>query len=710
MNIVNRLTVRHLRLNRSRTLMTILGIMLSVAMVCAVAGFVASMHDVLLRQTKEKGDYHIVYADVTPETAAEISGEELFSAHYTQDSDTPDRVNLYLRLAKPGRDVKDVADRVSQKFGAGQYGINYELLALEGIMIHKSVIIGFIGVGAIAITIIMAGSIIVISNAFYISATERVRQFGLLKSVGATSGQIGRSILFEALVLAAISIPLGIALGFLIDAFVLRVTNFLLLDLSSLNNGAFSFRVVFYPLIPVISLLVALLTILISAWLPARKAAKTTAIEAIRQTKDIKISGKRVKTSPVVRKLFGFEGTLAAKSLKRSRGKYRATVISLTVSIVMFVSMWSLVDIMKKDAEMQYGGLDFDAVVITQGDLETADKSDALLRTIPDATFQKIQQTHFATTAPKGFVTERMFPGAEGELDWDLNLYAMPDADFAALAPIAEGEIPGVLINTTGALKKDGKVQEFVPYEAPIGTKLSLEHRWVNEETKTFGDVTIAATIDKIPDSIPEAMFSGGVINILVPESIYRSLYQADNSRTAYAVTARDPQAFCDSAEELLLPLGETIQIQNIAQSTRINQNILLVIMLFGYGFIGMLSLIAVTSAITTISTGMELRRQEFAMLYSAGMTPRGMDKMLHLEGLLYGIKSLAFGLPIGVGLSIAMHRMMENVFVFRYALPWDAMLISAAAVLTLTFSTMQYGKRKFRKVSIVDAIRSEIA
>ncbi|SBW07575.1 membrane hypothetical protein [uncultured Eubacteriales bacterium] len=709
MNIVNRLTVRHLRLNRSRTLMTIMGIMLSVAMVCAVAGFVASVHDLLLRQIKQKGDYHVVYTNVTKEIATEISSEEIFSTHYTKDSDTPGHVNLYLRFASPGRDVNNVASQISQKFGVEKYGLNYELLGLEGIMIHKSVIVGFIGVAVIAVAIIMTGSIIVISNAFYISATERVRQFGLLKSIGATSGQIGRSILFEALTLAAISIPLGIALGFLIDIFVLWVTNYLLVDLNRLNNGTFSFRVVFHPLIPIISLLVALLTILISAWLPARKAAKTTAIEAIRQTKDIKISGKRIKTSPAVRKLFGFEGTLAAKSLKRSRGKYRATVISLTVSVVMFVSMWSLVDIMKKDAEMQYGGLDFDVLVMTQGDLETVDKADAFLRTIPDAAFRKVQETSFSTTAPKGFVTERMLSGAEGETERDLNLYAIPDADFVALAQVKEGEIPGVLINTTGALRKDGQVQEFVPYEASVGTKLPLERGRENEEKKTYGDVTIAATVDKIPDSIPAIIFNGNLINIMVPESIYRTLFQANNSRTAYAVTAQDPQAFCDSAEELLLPLGETIQIQNVAQSAHINQNIVLIIMLFGYGFIGMLSLIAVTSAITTISTGMELRRHEFAMLYSAGMTPRGMDKMLHLESLLYGIKSLAFGLPIGVGLSIAMHRMMANVFVFRYALPWDAMLISTIAVLMLTFSTMQYGKHKFRKVSIVEAIRSEI-
>jgi putative ABC transport system permease protein len=141
---------------------------------------------------------------------------------------------------------------------------------------------------------------------------------------------------------------------------------------------------------------------------------------------------------------------------------------------------------------------------------------------------------------------------------------------------------------------------------------------------------------------------------------------------------------------------------------TRLNRNITLIFMLFGYGFIAMLSLIAVTSVIATISTGMALRRQEFAMLYSAGMTPGGMNKMLNLESLMYGLKFLLIGIPVGLALSYLIYRAMGATAEFAFALPWIAVAISTLAVMLLTFSTMRYGKRKLRRISIVEAIRNE--
>jgi putative ABC transport system permease protein len=122
-----------------------------------------------------------------------------------------------------------------------------------------------------------------------------------------------------------------------------------------------------------------------------------------------------------------------------------------------------------------------------------------------------------------------------------------------------------------------------------------------------------------------------------------------------------------------------------------------------------MLSLIAITSVITTISTGMALRRQEFAMLYSAGMTPKGLNKMLNLESLLYGIKSLSIGVPAGLAVSYLIYTAMAESIEFAFKFQWNAVAVSAAAVMLLTFGTMRYGKRKLRKISIVEAIRGEV-
>lgn len=713
MNIVNKLTVRHLCKNRSRTLITIMGIMLSVAMVCAVAGFVMSLHDMLLRTIKEsKGDWHIAYIDVTEETATKIADEVVYNKYYTKPGDTAGLVNIYLRLANPKRDCQDVARGIAEKYNVTVWGGNTELLALEGVISqdHDNVMKTITAIATIAIIIIVVGSVIVIANAFYISSSERVRQFGLLKSVGATKSQIGRSILFEAFLLAVAAIPLGIALGFLIQVVVLWLTNGLLVELSAINNGAFSFRVVFNPIIVCISVAIAAVTLLISTWLPASRAAKTSPIDAIRQTKDIRIRQRQLNTSPLTELLFGFEGTLASKSLKRSRGKYRATVISLTVSIVLSISVSSLVWVMNKGVEMEYGGYDFDVLITCHGELKTIDEADKLLNTVSDITLKKVQMMRYETRVPDAFMTEKARESVTTENGYGLLIHSLPDEQFAKLTPVTESERTGILINTTGAFTSNGRLVEYTPYNCSIGTELPIGFWEQSDTPELFGSVTITAVINEIPESIPASLFDGSLINIIVPESAYRELYRDDNSFTYYAVIVTNSDAFCENVEELLLPLGDVVSVWNLSQMTRLNRNLVLVVMLFGYGFIAMLSLIAVTSVISTISTSMALRKQEFAMLYSAGMTSGGMSKMLNLESLLYGVKSISIGLPIGVGLSYLIYWAMSGTVEFAYQLPLSSMLVSSAVVMLLTFVTMRYGKRKLSKISIVEALRSEVA
>ena len=723
MNIVNKLTLRHLRLNRGRTLITILGIVLSVAMVCCVAGFLLSLRDLGLQEVKNrKGDWHVAFIDVTPEAAELIASESnsasfntitsdsVFASYYTDGGNADGLVNVYLRLDKPGRDILDFAEELADRYGVFDWRINKELLALEGVIPYDNVMKTFIIIAVIAIIVIVVGSIIVIANAFYISASERVRQFGLLKSTGATSGQLMRSILFEALVLTVIALPIGIATGFLIQAAVLWLTNNLLFEIFAINvhNTTLAFRVVFNPLIIYISTAIAVLTVLVSAWLPALRAAKTSPIDAIRQSKDIQIRPKRMKTSRLTQILFGFEGTLAAKSLKRSRGKYRATVISLTVSIILFISISSLVWVMNESVEMMYGGYNLDVLLKTGCDLERMDGIKQTLETIPNNGIHMVQRTCFETLVPDGFFTDKALNSLTDTNMYGILVFPIPDDEFSKIVSQPQGKTDGILINTTGSYTKNGKLHVYTPYNYRVGTQFPLSGRGPDYELHDYGTITIAATIDKIPSHMIAPLFEGNYINVLVSETVYKDLQQIDRTFAYFAILADDPDAFFDTANELLKPHSEYFSIVNVSQATRFNRNITLIFMLFGYGFITMLSLIAVTSVISTISTGMTLRRQEFAMLYSAGMTPEGMNKMLNLESFLYGLKSLIIGTPVGLALSYLIYVAMGATADFAFELPWSAITISAAAVMLLTFGTMRYGKRKLSRVSIVEAIRNE--
>ena len=718
MNIIHKLTLRHLRRNLGRTAMTVVGIMLSVAMVCAVAGFTLSMREMLRESIiASRGDYHVAFFEVTPETAAQIAEQPVFETYFTRESDTEGLVSVYLRLANPDKHYMEIVNDISNSYATQGHSINTELLALEDVIAQDRVMKTILILGTIAILIIVAGSVIVIANAFYISAQERVRQFGLLKSAGATKSQIGRSILFEAFLLAVFAIPLGIALGFAIQWAVLALTNGLLTELNELNSNAIHFRVTFDPIIPLISTGIAALTLLISAWGPARRAAKTSAIDAVRQTKDIRNHSKPLKTSRLIQMLFGFEGTLAAKSLKRSRGKYRATVLSLVVSVVLFVSMSSFVWVLNKSVDMEYGQYDFEVLVSVSGGLDTLDEADRLLRSLPNADITRMQRMMFHTSVDMNTLTERALAVYEQNLMsyaefGYLSLISVPDDVFLQHAPIPQGNIGGILVNTTGSIRENGKTVEYAPFIFEPGMAFPL----LDYESNIMDMITVEAQTKEIPKNIPSILFVGQTLNLLVAETAYRDVCRLLEEAyiggiyTAFAVTTNNPEAFCTAAREILSPLGTFTFVQDISQMTRMTRSITQIISLFGYGFIAMLSLIAVTSVIATISTGMALRRREFAMLYSAGMTSAGMKKMLNLESFLYGLKSLAIGLPIGWGLSYLIHLGMSNMAEFAYQPPWSATLISVAAVLLLTFSTMRYGKHKLNKVSIIEALRNETA
>ena len=236
--------------------------------------------------------------------------------------------------------------------GSITWNLNYELLRYYGYSGESRYNDVMYSLAVILIGIIMFGSISLIYNAFSISVSERTKQFGLLASIGATKRQLTGSVLFEALFLGCIGIPLGILSGltgigitlYLVKDMVGNILGIVsttyegqrLLSMGPAEEVSLAMHPSFGALAAAI--LISLATILISAYIPVRRAMRRPAIDAIRQTGDIAIRPGRVKTSWLTQKLFGFEGTLATKNYKRSRKKYRATVISLFLSIVLFIS------------------------------------------------------------------------------------------------------------------------------------------------------------------------------------------------------------------------------------------------------------------------------------------------------------------------------------------------------------------------------------
>ena len=213
----------------------------------------------------------------------------------------------------------------------------------------------------IIIIIVMLASVFVIRNSFAISITEKTSMYGMLASVGATKRQIRRNVLFEGFILGLIGIPLGILLGLGVNAILIAILNSVLGDM--LSGASFVFVT---PTIPIIcAIVLSAVTIFLSSFFIALRASRIPPLVAIRGNKDIKVkNNKPYRTSKLTKKLFGVGGEIASKSLKRSRKKYRTTVISIVVSVAMFIAVSAFMDYGMTFTDHYYGNADYSYMVV----------------------------------------------------------------------------------------------------------------------------------------------------------------------------------------------------------------------------------------------------------------------------------------------------------------------------------------------------------
>jgi putative ABC transport system permease protein len=714
------LAVRQLVQNRKRTLITLIGIILSVSMVTAVTGFVVSTRDMMrLTYIAHSGDYHTAVYPVTAGQAAAVAADSRVESSYTQPHETDGRTVLFFRLENAKRDYAQVSETIAADHGIEEewFSYNQELLAVEGVVAADASLMTMYGTAAVLGAIIMLGSIIVIANAFYISASERTQQFGVLKSAGATKEQIRWTVLAEGFALSVIAIPLGIAVGFGVEAIALAIANSFLLELSALNEGMFHLRVLFSGWAIAGTVAISLVTVFLSAWVPAGRAAKITAIEAISRATDIAVRPREVKTSPLVAKLFGFEGSLAAKALKRSRGKYRATVISLVVSVALFILGSGFGDMVTVATDIIYRDFGINVIMqarevdaasisaITDGLAELPGELSATKFIYADAEVSGDILTPDARRYWEGPAMESALnPGS------NIRLIALSDNEFVKLCELAgitpeavtTASLQGILVNYDVA-EGAGRRAIYRPFEYESGMSLN-----VTVPDGSVQALELVAAADNITTGI--APYTNSYkMNIVLPASAVEGLAgDAPYSQVYWVANAEDSGVYTDLAYDVfesVWPEGR-YTVLDYDQNARFMRSISMLMMVFVYGFIGMLSLIAVTSVLGTISTNINLRLPEFAMLSSVGMTPGGLRRMLNLESLFYGLKALIIGLPVSLALYWLLYMMINASIGFDFTLPWMSMAVSSAAVMLITFATMGYSTRAMKGKNTVELIR----
>ena len=197
----------------------------------------------------------------------------------------------------------------------------------------------------------------------------------------------------------------------------------------------------------------------------------------------------------------------------------------------------------------------------------------------------------------------------------------------------------------------------------------------------------------------------------LVKDGILRGVAGSEGGYTRYILMAKQHEkASTDLAgyyEEELSGV-DSGTIIDAAASRDSEQALILVLDIFSYGFIALISLIAIANVFNTISTNIALRRREFAMLKSVGMAQKDFNKMMNFECLLYGSKSLLYGLPASAGVTYLIYKAISDGFETSYHLPWTAIGIAVLSVFLVVFVTMMYSMSKIKKDNPIDALKNE--
>ena len=607
---------------------------------------------------------------------------------------------LYSNLKDFQKKTEDIKSVIEKNIGSSvTVSYNSSLIDYEG-GVSDTTMASLYSVGAVVIVIIILSSVFVIGNSFSISVSEKTKQYGMLSSIGATKKQIKKSVLYEGFYIGIIGIPLGILCGMLAVVILLQVVNVLLGD--SLNEKC----VFSIPILAIIaSIVISAITIYLSCILPARRASKISPIEAIRGNDDIKIKAKKVKTSKITKKLFGIGGVIASKNLKRNKKKYRTTVISLVVSISIFISLSSFLDYGGKIVNVYYKDLGYD-ISVYDGTVEN---------------YNEITKLDNVEEYSYSYMTE-------GSVD--INKYG---SEFGKKRIAKDGEetnsITIILINNDYFKKfiehlgiqstnyKDIAILEDDAYEYidektvfenyySLKTGDSIEITLTNGEKRT---VKISKKTDERPMGYKNVYSNGGYL--FVSEDFIQDKSDKKSFHVGgLLIKSQNPDELENEINNLKKTnnLYSKLYINNISKYVEENQKIILLISIFLYGFIAVITLIGVTNIFNTITTNMILRSKEFANLKSVGMTTKEFNRMIRLESILYGLKSLLIGIPLGLIGSYCIYNGIAKGLDFGYILPLKSIIIAIIFVFIIVGLTMKYSLNKINKQNIIETIRED--
>lgn len=632
-------------------------------------------------------------------------------------------VNVFVMFNNKKKIIKQSEDLAKKLGYDNAISYNSTLLALYGESTYGNIMKSMITMIVIMLSLVSIGCIVVIYNSFAISVMERKKEFGLLSSIGATKKQLSYTVFFEALIEGIIGIILGICGAYIGIGTVILIINNLIGDILVLKLNLVT-NIVFI-IIPVIFMI---LVIFISALVPSRRAAKVSPIEAIRQNDDIKVNKKKIKTGKLVNKLFGIEGEIALKNIKRNKKKYRVTIVSLFISIVLFISFSSYMNYTIDTASSVMGEVPYDYQISYFGDdndIDALDKISEIIKSNDVKEYVSYSASNLSIIGNYTYSDEYLdfYKSAYGDdgikaltnLKYQyISIYILDDISYNKYKELIGLDKDSVILLNKFKGVSYGN-NKRVNYDIPVINNGDINIKICNFDDNDE-DVDTTKYCNKKIDNIFITNKSFDLIEefsymsdfkLIVNKKLYDNISDSGTHYTQYNIISDNT----DNIDKLTKELDkyDNVNYTNVKESMKQANNMILVVKILMYGFIGLITLIGVTSVFNTISTSMALRKREFAVLRSIGLTRKGFNKILFFESLFFGLKSLIYAIPVSLGVTIIIHYALADMMsINSIVIPWKAIIISIVSVFVIVLLTMMYSTSKIKKHNIIEQIREE--
>ncbi len=579
-----------------------------------------------------------------------------------------------------------------------QYNENSNLIYLETMPMEDQTISMLYTTFIVVALIIIVTSIFCIKNSFNISITEKIGLYGMLRSVGATKKQIKKNVLYEGFILSLMGIPLGILSGLLASFILIKISNVLLDNTLTLN---LVYSISIYAIL--VSIILSIITIYLSAIKSAKMASNVPPINALRNSSDIKITKKNLKSPKLISKLFGIGGLISYKNIKRNKKKYKTIVISIIVSVSVFIATTTFMNYGFKMTKTEFKDLDYNIKVIVNN-IDSNKKS-------------KIESDILKLDNINNYSLRRdVYKNIDGLKMTDDYKDFLEKSDLSSLVHISSygDKTYKEYLNKLNLTYKESFDKVILINKTIISDESNIKKEIINANNTIKDNISIIKdnenkiniSIIKITDTKPE--FSEeemGSINFIVSDYLMDKL--SDSNKFIMYIDSNNADKLENNLKNLLDK--EDYNITNLDKEKKQVNGLVILVSIFLYGFIIVIALIGITSVFNTITTSMELRSKEFAMLKSVGMTKSEFNKMIRLESIMSGTKALIIGIPIGIILSYLIYLSINSGnSILIYYLPIKGIIISVCAVFILIILIMQYSLNKINKQNIIETIRKD--